>query len=206
MKGWVLCTCLLEPSTGMGRCGAGFWWSTDTAIRRSCFVPGGWVWAAGVRSWEPGAAGAFLVGCAMTYLCFRGAKAPWERCRSCQERCLALFLGQIQCFWKFRWGHASLGNVYHCCWHYSPRDVVLDGLMVGVTHPSLAQASPSPAGTLTMSPACSSPAPHSRETQQAMAPTCSTPPAKLPALRSFFMYSLLKYHNASMDTFSTSTD
>lgn len=42
----MLCTCLLEPSTGTGRCGARFWWPTGTTMGRSCFVPGGWIWAA----------------------------------------------------------------------------------------------------------------------------------------------------------------
>lgn len=36
----------LMPSAGMGRCGAPFWWTTGTNVGRSCFVPGGWIWAA----------------------------------------------------------------------------------------------------------------------------------------------------------------
>lgn len=64
--------------------------------------------------------------------------------------------------------------------------------------------SPRPAGTLAMSPACFSPAPHTGEPQLSTAPARSTPPAKLPPLRSCFMHSFLKHCNASMDIFSTS--
>lgn len=69
----------LSPHVKLKRFGAHFWWPTGTTMSGSCFVPEAGPEQPRVRSWEPGTAGLPLVDCAMTYICFRGAKAPWER-------------------------------------------------------------------------------------------------------------------------------